>query len=89
TLHLERAQPRPVQRGIPFLGFVVFPDHRRLKRSRGIAYRRHLYALYARYRRGELDRQPLDASVRAWVGHAMHGDTWRLREKLFQPLALG
>lgn len=88
TIHAKRAHPCPVGHGISFLGFVVFPDHRRLKRSRGIGYRRHLYALYEQYRRGEIDRKPLDASIRAWVGHAMHGDTWRLREKLFQPLVL-
>ena len=40
TIHEERAHPRPITEGIPFLGFVVFPTHRRLKRRKGIAYRR-------------------------------------------------
>jgi len=30
-VHEERAQPRPVTEGLPFLGFTVYPDHRRLK----------------------------------------------------------
>ena len=37
TLHEARAQPRPVYEGIPFLGFIVYPDHRRLKRFVGFA----------------------------------------------------
>ena len=31
------AQVQPVQTGIPFLGFVVYPTHRLLKRRKGIA----------------------------------------------------
>ena len=88
TLHENRAQPRPVKQGIPFLGFTVYPDHRLLKRSKGIAYRRRLYRLYNEYRSGEIARAKMDASVRAWVGHVMHGDTWGLRTRLFSAIVL-
>lgn len=88
TLHEHRAQPRPVTQGIPFLGFTVYPDHRRLKRRKGIGYRRHLYTLYAQYQRGEIGRTEIDASVQAWVGHAMHGDTWGLRTELLGNVVL-
>jgi len=77
-----------VSQGTPFLGFTVFPDHRRLKCSKGIGYRRHLHTLYGQYKRGEIQREKLDASVRAWIGHAIHGDTWGLRTKLFKDLVL-
>jgi hypothetical protein len=40
TIHTESALPRPVRTGIPFLGFVVYPTHRLLKRRKGLAYRR-------------------------------------------------
>jgi hypothetical protein len=43
TLHVGRAHPRPVTDGIPFLGFEVFPDRRRLKRRKGLAFARRLY----------------------------------------------
>jgi hypothetical protein len=26
----------------------------------------------------------VNRSVQAWIGHAMHGDTWRLREQIFE-----
>jgi RNA-directed DNA polymerase len=42
TLHEESAYPKPVDEGIPFLGFLVFPDHRRLKARKGHAFRRKL-----------------------------------------------
>ena len=45
TLHEESMFPRRVPEGIPFLGFVVFPDHRRLKARKGHAFRRKLLSL--------------------------------------------
>lgn len=83
TIHEDRACPRPVNTGIPFLGFIVYPDHRRLLRRTGIRYQRHLASLYQQYLRGEIERGTLEASIQAWVGHAIHGDTWGLRSNLF------
>lgn len=88
TLHATRAQPRPVQQGIPFLGFTMYPNYRRLKRSKGIYYRRRILGLYQQYQQGFIERSQLDSSVRAWVGHVMHGDTWGLRTHLFSRLIL-
>ncbi len=41
TIH-PGAQPRPTGEGFPFLGFLVYPTHRRLKRRKVVAYRRKL-----------------------------------------------
>jgi RNA-directed DNA polymerase len=79
TLHENRAQPRPVTEGIPFLGFVVYPTHRRLKRRKGVLFQRRLRQLLAAYRQGKIPFERLDASVRGWVNHVRHGDTWGLR----------
>ncbi|MDQ7023986.1 MAG: reverse transcriptase/maturase family protein [Anaerolineae bacterium] len=86
TIHENRAQPKPVTQGIPFLGFTVYPTHRRLKRSKGIAYRRHLKTLYRQYKAGEISREQGRASVMAWLGHVQHGDTYNLRRKLFREI---
>jgi len=82
TVH-PGAHPRPVTEGIPFLGFIVFPTHRRLKRRKGIAYRRRLKRLLARYRTGEMPLERVTASVQGWVNHVRYGDTWGLRHALF------
>ncbi len=86
TIHENRAHPKPVENGIPFLGFTVYPDHRRLKRSKGISYRRHLKTLSRRYHAGEITREQGRASVYAWLGHVKHGDTHGLQRKLFREL---
>jgi hypothetical protein len=79
TLHEGSAQPRPVAEGIPFLGFLVFPTHRRLKKRNGIQFRRRLRQRLAAYGRGEISFEELHAGVQGWVNHARHGDTWGLR----------
>jgi hypothetical protein len=79
TLHEGRAQVYPVSEGIPFLGFRVYPDYRRLKSSRGHAFRRRLKALVGQCRNGDLSTDRLTAAVQGWVAHTAHGDTWGLR----------
>ncbi len=78
TIH-PHAQPRPVSEGIPFLGFVVFPDRRRLKRRKVVHFRRHLRSRIVAFRRGEISRAELTASFRGWEEHAGHGSTTALR----------
>lgn len=86
TIHKNRAQPKSVSHGIPFLGFTIYPDHRRLKRSKGITYRRHLKTLWRHYQTGEITREQGRVSVMAWLGHVQHGDTWGLQRKMFREI---
>jgi RNA-directed DNA polymerase len=88
TIHTNRAQPRPTKIGIPFLGFQVFPNHRRLKRRNALQARRRLKTRIDQYQQGEIDLAGLDASVQSWANHASHGDTWRLRKALFTDLRI-
>jgi len=86
TLHARKAQVRPVTEGIPFLGFVVYPDHRLLKRRKGVAFRRRLYTLFAAAQRGQASRADVQRTLRGWIAHVAHGDTWGLRRTLLAPL---
>jgi len=79
TVHEERAQPRPVTEGLPFLGFSVFPTHRRLKARKAISFRRRFKRQLADVAAGRMTLDALHASVRGWVNHARYGDTWGLR----------
>ncbi len=82
TLHAESAPARPVTEGISFLGFIVFPTHRRLKRRKGIAFQRRLKGLLRDYAAGAIPLENLTASVRGWTNHVRYGDTWGLRRSL-------
>lgn len=82
TLHENKCQPRPVNEGIPFLGFILYPDHRLLKRKKGIAFQRKLKKLRILRTNGGISRVQFNASVQGWVNHVRWGNTWRLRYTL-------
>jgi hypothetical protein len=88
TIHEARCHPQPVTEGIPFLGFTVFPTHRRLKRRTGIAYRRRLKGLLAEYEAGHIPFERVAASSCGWANHARHGQTYGLRKHLFRELTV-
>jgi retron-type reverse transcriptase len=87
TIH-PAAQPRPVTEGLPFLGFVTYPQQRRLKRRKGIFYRRKLRQLSAAYSAGQLPLAEVTASVQGWVNHIRYGHTMGLRRAIFSDLLI-
>jgi RNA-directed DNA polymerase len=81
-LHERQARVYPVSTGVPFLGFRIYPDHRRLKPANGRAYSQRLKVLLVQYATGEIDLEHLTASVQGWANHTRYGDTWGLRRTL-------
>lgn len=79
TIHETRAQVSPVEQGIPWLGFVVYPTHRLLKRQNVINFRRRLKSRWIACADGEIDFDELDATVQGWINHVRYADTWGLR----------
>ena len=88
TIHEKKAQVKPTTQGIPFLGFTVYPTHRRLKRSKGITFRRKLRTMLKDYRATRLRRERIDCSVRGWLNHVRYGDTWGLRTAVLKGVRL-
>jgi hypothetical protein len=79
TIH-GGAHPRPVTEGAPFLGFVLFPHRRALKRRKGLHFQRRLRALVRRYQKGEIGLEEITASVAGWVNHTRYANTVGLRK---------
>jgi hypothetical protein len=82
TIHEGAAQVQPCAAGIPWLGFLVWPDHRRVKARNVRNATRRLGALYDRYHRGRITFAELDASVQGWINHVRYADTWGLRRHI-------
>ena len=87
AIHPE-AHPRPVTEGIPFLGFVVYPDRRRLKRRKVVHFRRQWNALLERYTAGEITLERVTQSARGWANHARYGNTIGLRKAVLGGTAI-
>ena len=82
-IHEAQTQVLPTHCGIPWLGFVVYPQRRRLKRRNAVNFTRRLVRNIDAYQAGHISFAELDASVQGWINHVRYADTWRLREHLF------
>ncbi len=80
TLHEPQAQVVPCVHGIPWLGFIVYPTHRRVKARNVVKFTRRLRHRWAEYCAGAITFAEFDASVQGWVNHVRYADTWGLRE---------
>ena len=75
-------QPKPVTEGIPFLGFVIYPEQRRLKQRKGIYFQRRLQRLVMDYADGIISLDQLTASVQGWVNHVGYSNSVGLRKAI-------
>lgn len=87
-LHPRKSVTFPTATGIDFCGFRIFPTHRRLRRSSIRRFVRRFRRQRATYHKGDLPLEDVHRSVRSWIAHAAHGDTWRLRQRIFDTYPL-
>ena len=78
-LHPGKVSIRKFSQGIDFLGYVLLPQHVRL---RGTTKRRMMRKLVERirsYRAGEIGKESLEASLRSYLGVISHADGFGLK----------
>jgi hypothetical protein len=83
-LHPRKCVVLPVRTGVPFLGWRLYEDHRRVRRSTGVRFQRRLKELAAAFGRREIGGPEIRAPLMSWIGHLKHGDTWGLRRRLLR-----
>ena len=84
TLHQGKRRIYRTQDGITFLGWRLFPTHRRLVRGNVVRFERRLRAMQCAFEAGRVTWDEVAQRIASWNAHAAHGDTWRLRERLFE-----
>jgi retron-type reverse transcriptase len=81
-LHPNKSRVYRVTDGVDFLGFRIFPDHMRVRKSVVKGYRRKLREMVQDYQNGALSLSGVRASIQSWIGHVKHADSYRLREEM-------
>lgn len=89
TVHENAAQVVPVEAGIPWLGFVVYPTHRRIKSRKVVQGTRRLAERFDDWRAGRISFAEFDASVQGWINHVRYADSWGLRQHVLGRLVWG
>jgi len=84
-LHPDKTAILPTQAPAEFLGYVLLPGgRRRLPEDNVRRLRNRLRGLRDRWRAGTVTRDEVERRVGAWLAHAAHADTWRLRAAIFR-----
>ncbi len=84
SFHENSAQVIPTKHGIPWLGFVIYPQHRRVKQRKVVEADRRLATRFDQWQRGEISFAVFDASVQGWINHVRYADSWGLRRQVLQ-----
>ncbi len=70
TPHPDKTQILPVENGVRFLGFRVYPHRRRILRDNLKRFKRRMRRYAAGVRRGEVALDGVHRSLHAWLGYA-------------------
>ena len=85
SLHPEKTRVVEAAEPAEWLGYVLLPGgRRRLPEANVRRFRNRLRGLRDRWRAGTLTRAEVERRVGAWVAHAAHANTWRLRRAIFR-----
>jgi retron-type reverse transcriptase len=87
-IHPIKSQLTQTNYGAIFVGFRVLPDRIRVRNHNLQKGRTRLKQLQIDYAQGKLSSHEVAQSLQSWSAHLAHGDTWRLRQKIFTDLDL-
>jgi retron-type reverse transcriptase len=82
-IHGDKSVVFPCTQGIRFLGYRVFPTHRRLVPENVRRFRRRMRRMQREFAAGRIGFDAIRPRIMSWIGHARHADTYRLRADLF------
>lgn len=85
-LHPVKSQLFETRYGANFVGFRVLPDRVRVRNDNLQRSRRRCRHLQQAYTNGDLSLAELVQRLQSWEAHLLHGDTHRLRRRLFNEL---
>jgi len=86
-LHAGKSRIHRTADGVSFLGWRVFRERCRLDRGNVARFRRRMRTMERDSTRGAMALEDIQQRVQAWIAHAAHGNTWKLREGLLAQFA--
>jgi hypothetical protein len=77
--HPDKTKIFLVKKGVPFLGFRVWPAYRVVKKESTRRYERFLHQKI----RKKVDLNQIEAGLNSWLGHIRFGQSQRLEYRVF------
>ena len=83
-LHPDKSKIISLNRGVEFLGFVIFPYYRLLKQKNLRKFKRKLKNIYYLYQQKLINYDALYDFVEGWIAYAKHANTYQLRKSILK-----
>ncbi|WP_298029655.1 RNA-directed DNA polymerase [uncultured Dysosmobacter sp.] len=82
-LNPKKSFIQPINQGIDFCQYRVFPDHIRLKKSTALRMKKRLKKIQQLYADGEITLERAQMTVNSYLGLLSHCDSYQLRKAIF------
>lgn len=89
-LHLKlnnKTMVRTVSQGVEFVGYRVWPTHRKLRKKTAKKMRRRLRYLTKAYQRGEVSIKDVKNSLQSYRGVMQHANCYHLNQKILKQVS--
>lgn len=90
-LHLQlnnKTAIRPINTGIEFVGYRVWPTHVKISKKTSKKMKRRLKYVKKAYARDELNLEQAKSSLMSYLGLLKHADCYNLKEKILKDFVL-
>ncbi|MBI2627719.1 group II intron reverse transcriptase domain-containing protein [Candidatus Nomurabacteria bacterium] len=81
-LHPKKIHITKHNRGVDFLGYVILPEHIKLRTKTKQRILRKIKENIYRYKRGEISELTLDSSLQSYLGVLSHADAYKLSQEI-------
>ncbi|OGR22844.1 MAG: RNA-dependent DNA polymerase [Desulfobacterales bacterium RIFOXYA12_FULL_46_15] len=87
-VHKHKTRVFRVTDGVDFLGYRIWPDHTKIRKSVVKAYRKRLKRMGKAYEKGKLGLDRITASIQSWMGHVQHANSYGLKKEILSGIRL-
>ena len=87
-LHPKKDIIFPINKGINFLGYIIFKDYKLLRKDTVKRFIRRTRAYQKKVSQKLMSKEKLQQSVQSWLAYAQLGNSWRLRKSLEKSLII-
>jgi len=78
----------PVNIGVDFLGYRIYPSHRLARKSTVYRYIRRLKCLISEVNEGKIPKDQLNASLKDWYGHIKHAHSYNFKQMVIRRMKI-
>jgi hypothetical protein len=83
-LHPDKSKVYSLDRGVPFLGYRMFPHHKIPRKANIRKFEVKIKDLKVLYHEKQTDREKIIESLEGWMAYAKHGNTYKYRREILR-----